>query len=311
MLATIQEALKRNLLLFEKPKQYLLVTAYRLAALFLLVMTVKFAISWDGSVPELDILYVISVLLALFSVGLSCAFYLAANQAARDSQGQLQKFLTDMRAEFRRKFSDMKLDLMQSPTLIEDLERKVQNVQAHPDSEEPKFELLTSLLEPCHIQLLILVHEKGIPLLNEPWQNFGFRTAQEDGRFSCGTTSVSDFCKKLADTGLLRQDMHNTVTLTELGHNFAEWLRKKGKKALYFETDFGKWGEPPEELKQFQAQHPNFGVFPQARWPGSPVQPMPSPRPPEPTPSPSPPQSVPSPVAKSEADGFLRPTGGA
>jgi hypothetical protein len=78
MWATIIEAVRRNLLLFGDVRQYALVTGCRLLALAGLVLLIKLAIFWDGAFPKMDTLYVTSLVLALFSVGLSCGFYVAA-----------------------------------------------------------------------------------------------------------------------------------------------------------------------------------------------------------------------------------------
>jgi hypothetical protein len=262
MWATIVDAVKRNLLLFVDVKQYALVTACRLAAISSLVLLVKLAIAWDGTLPKMDTLYITSIVLALFSVGLSCGFYVAANRAARDSQTQLQQFLGDMRAELRNRFSDIQHDISknQSP-LLANLGEQLRQVEANPGNEESKFAAFETVLKEPILQLIILMHEKNVVLDRQldyypvtrgqaPWQ---YELANQEGGRMGGTGGIGSICNEIADTGLLQQDMRDRVTLTDLGHRFAAWLAKNGKKATYFKSTLGGWGEQPESRAPLDA----------------------------------------------------------
>jgi hypothetical protein len=206
----------------------------------------------------MDILYVTSLVLALFSVGLSCGFYVAANRAGRDSQTHLQQFLGDMRAELRNRFSDIQHDISknQSPMLA-NLGEQLRQVEANPGNEESKFAAFATVLKEPTLQLIILMHEKKVVLNKQldysimlgqpPW---GYELLTPEGGRMGGSGGFSPICDEIGDTGLLTQDMRDRVTLTDMGHRFAAWLTRNGKKAPYFNSTLGGWGDRPDGLAQ-------------------------------------------------------------
>ena len=44
------------------------------------------------------------------------------------------------------------------------------------------------------------------------------------------------------------------VSLTDRGHQFATWLVERGHKALFLDSDIGKWGTPVDTLGELQKQ---------------------------------------------------------
>ena len=200
-------------------------------------------------------LYVTSLVLALFSVGLSCGFYVAANRAGRDSQTQLQQFLGDMRGELRNRFSDIQHDISknQSPMLA-NLGEQLRQVEANPGNQESKFAAFETVLKEPILQLIILMHEQNIldkqldyPMVQgqPPWE---YELVKPDSGWMGGCGGIGSICDEIRDTGLLSQDMRNRVALTDLGHQFAAWLIRTGKKATYFGSTLGSWGERPSGL---------------------------------------------------------------
>ena len=71
-----------------------------------------------------------------------------------------------------------------------------------------------------------------------------------------GHISVAKLCKQLPDARLLSLDLRGNVTLTDRGHDFAEWLIKRGHKSEWFETLPGGWGDKPADFGSWFAQPP-------------------------------------------------------
>lgn len=58
-----------------------------------------------------------------------------------------------------------------------------------------------------------------------------------------GGFDMDKLCKQLPDADLLKQDLRNMISLTPRGKEFASWLIKNGRKADYFRSQHGTWGE--------------------------------------------------------------------
>jgi hypothetical protein len=121
-----------------------------------------------------------------------------------------------------------------------------------------QYRVIADLLDVPSQQMFILMRETGVQLRREDWMLFGVRQEYYLGEhkgLGHGYFRVNELCKKLADAGLLAQDLRGNVTLTERGNAFAEWLINSGYRAEYFWCDYGTWGDRPQELNTFQ--HPS------------------------------------------------------
>jgi hypothetical protein len=115
-------------------------------------------------------------------------------------------------------------------------------------TQDTQFQIIRDLLDASFIQFLILMHEQNRVLLREPFfaagPGYEYWTKTLSGGKGC--LSVNELCRRLPDAGLLQQDLRNNVSLTERGHEFANWLIERGHKAEFFESQLGGWGERPK-----------------------------------------------------------------
>lgn len=207
----IRKILERNLLLFENRQAYLVIMASRLVALFAIMVIVKVCLAWNGSLPPFDTFYVISVLLALFAVGLSCAFYMGANRAARDSQSQLVRFLTDMRSEQRSHFSQLHHEIKEQRTQASPSFPEPDETEQAPDAIKPEA------LDDVQKQILNTLWTKQVnrwPNLSEgAWS---FRINANAGSFFKFTKAKS----KLILQGLITETNEGHIILTPPGFEY-------------------------------------------------------------------------------------------
>jgi len=120
----------------------------------------------------------------------------------------------------------------------------IEKASNEPDNQDATFAVIDSLIDDTYRQMLVLMYEQQmrIPFVNY----FGARyeLAWKSGKWSGGGFNAQDFAKKLDGTGLLRIEASGpSVCLTPLGNEFARWLVENGKKADFFETPFGTWGQ--------------------------------------------------------------------
>jgi len=114
-----------------------------------------------------------------------------------------------------------------------------------------QYRVIADLLEPASHQFFILMYEQGVLLRREEWMYFGVRqeySLKEQKGMGHGYFRINELCRKLADAGLLTQDLRGNVSLTERGKAFSEWLINTGLKAEYFWCDYGTWGTRPKEF---------------------------------------------------------------
>jgi hypothetical protein len=162
-----------------------------------------------------------------------------------------------MRGEQRNQFSDLKTSIDNSgiPTTVRN---QLNNVRD--DDESTVFPLMDSLVDETFKQFIILMHEgaKSLDRSRDPfYAPLKFELATENSGAQ-GMLNVNDFCKKLAGTELLQADINNSVSLTRRGHSFADWLVTHGKKAMYFSSEMGQWGTPPDRWAEaFRPFTPN------------------------------------------------------
>jgi len=166
------------------------------------------------------------------------------------------------------------------PSRIAQQIEMVNLLEQSPQNAEATFKLIDSLIDESIRQHLILMREKNVAL---PFRSeiFGhrFELAKNDGHFQFGGISGKEIAEKLKGTDLVRIDSSDLkVHLTDLGVSFADWLVQTNRKADYFKTFFGGWGErrlpqgmPSELIEHVQRQSPEqfqdefhraFGVAP-------------------------------------------------
>ena len=122
-------------------------------------------------------------------------------------------------------------------------------------TQDTQFQVIHDLLDDSAEQFIILMHEQGVPLTRETMFGSGlrFHLGTRSSK-SSGTFSVDQMCRRLADADLLTQNLRQEVSLTDRGHQFATWLVERGHKALFLDSDIGKWGTPVGTLGELQKQ---------------------------------------------------------
>lgn len=152
-----------------------------------------------------------------------------------------------------------------------------------PENRDALFGVMDSLIDDVHRQLLILMHQDSVEL---PFINYfgaSYEVARRNGSWASGGLNAQEFAKKLDGTNLLQiRASGPSVSLTQLGHEFAAWLLSGGRRADYLATPFGGWGER---------------MVPEGMPPGFLDRKAPV-RPPVPTQAPPVPDPVPSPLAQ-------------
>jgi hypothetical protein len=107
---------------------------------------------------------------------------------------------------------------------------------------DKRFSLIDSFAEDVAKQFLILMAETGHDM-SPIWHEYTL----EDGlhRGAGGQFDFEKFRDQFGTAGFVRlaPDGHS-LSLTEDGRKFADWLIAKGQKVDYFKTSFGGWGTP-------------------------------------------------------------------
>jgi hypothetical protein len=114
--------------------------------------------------------------------------------------------------------------------------------------DETRFRIIGSLTDDLHHQLIILMHKEKVSL---PYagmmRGYVYELSWKSGRWSGGGLDIQKFANQLDGVELLKVDLaRSTIHLTPLGESFADWLEKSGLMADYFDTPFGRWGEPTD-----------------------------------------------------------------
>lgn len=123
--------------------------------------------------------------------------------------------------------------------------------------QSTQFQIIHDLLDQAPQQFMILMHETGASMRfdSSPFsEGLKYGYENDDRSAGYGGLSVSKLCQQLPDAGLLSLDLRGNLTLTDRGHEFADWLVKRGYKSSYFESPIGGWGVKPEG---FGAWHKN------------------------------------------------------
>lgn len=135
----------------------------------------------------------------------------------------------------------------------------VEDAGENPSDVDARFSLIDAMAEPIACQFVILMNQKAVDLPKRC--GYAFENAYVAGR---GTGFQGH--QNLEAAGILRPTGGaGTLTLSEEGKRFAEWLVAKGRQYPFFHSDIGGWGQPkrggPGEqwLKEQGLEIPNPG----------------------------------------------------
>jgi hypothetical protein len=197
-----------------------------------------------------------SLIFAVLAIWLSIVFYrlsITASKATEDvtkgisaSVERLEKIFdklySDTFSVMRETVTDMRKHILDAPaSSVENQIRLVKNIERNPNDEEAKFSLIDSMCDVVEAQMVILAHlcGKDIP------RHISYVYEFEDHR--AGSGSLGGFARenRLEGTGVFESTGSGRYyRLSPEGRRFAEWLIKKGRKALYFWTPIESWGTP-------------------------------------------------------------------
>lgn len=142
---------------------------------------------------------------------------------------------------------------------IADLGPRIRESVTATIDQSTQFQIIHDLLDTAAQQFFILMHEAPTSLRFDPSPfSPGIKYGYENKNRSAGhgSLSVSKLCQQLPDAGLLNLDLRGNVTLTERGHDFADWLIRRGHKSSYFESPLGGWGTKSEGFGSLFQQSP-------------------------------------------------------
>lgn len=129
------------------------------------------------------------------------------------------------------------------PARVAEQIQLVAEVEKRPSDEEAQFRLINSLIDDAYQQHFILMHEKSVKLPyfdSSPGHEYELERSSSAVR---GVFGARNFVNRLEGTGFLYIEVQGpSIVLTDMGHKYAAWLTKSGKRADYFRTPFGEWG---------------------------------------------------------------------
>jgi len=99
-----------------------------------------------------------------------------------------------------------------------------------------------------------------------------YEYAKEGAGAACGGFDFDKLCKQLPDADLIRQDLRGRIWLTARGQEYASWLIKNGRRADYFWSKIGTWGERPQMMHKMGVRERS--VEPGAAPNGGPATPL-------------------------------------
>jgi hypothetical protein len=120
----------------------------------------------------------------------------------------------------------------------------VERANSEPDNQEATFAVIDSLIDDTYRQMIILMHENSVKIPYVELFSSRYELAWKSGKWSGGGFSSQEFARKLDGTDVLEIEPSGpSVCLTSIGCEFGQWLIDHGRKADFFETPFGSWGE--------------------------------------------------------------------
>lgn len=76
----------------------------------------------------------------------------------------------------------------------------------------------------------------------------GYEWANTAGGGGIGGFDFDKLCKQIPDADICQQNLKGELSLTERGKEYAAWLIKNGRKADYFRSRVGSWGQRPDGI---------------------------------------------------------------
>lgn len=121
------------------------------------------------------------------------------------------------------------------------------------------FLIMADLLGNPVNQFMIQMFETGARFIRKerhliPFTE-GYEWAKKCGGGGIGGLDFDKLCKQIPDADIFQQSLKGELTLTERGKEYAAWLIKNGRKADYFRSRFGSWGNRPDWMSDDLSKH--------------------------------------------------------
>ena len=154
-------------------------------------------------------------------------------------------------SEYKNVSPENFISALRQSNLPKKVVEQLDSISQNPTDKIAQFALIDSMLDETHRQYLILMHTVPCELpFSDPRSGIDFyemehRISADKVTGSAGDFVIKEFYKKIEGTNFVSIISTGTkLSLTPSGHEFAQWLIDDGRKASYFETSYGKWGEP-------------------------------------------------------------------
>jgi hypothetical protein len=121
------------------------------------------------------------------------------------------------------------------------------------------FLIVADLLGNPANQFMIQMFETGAKFIRKERQlipvSEGYEWANAAGGGGLGGFDFDKLCKQIPDADIFQQSLKGELTLTERGKEYAAWLIKNGRKADYFRSRLGSWGQRADWLSEGMSNH--------------------------------------------------------
>jgi hypothetical protein len=140
-----------------------------------------------------------------------------------------------------------------SKTVVEQV-KLAASVGQNPKDKIAQFALIDGMLDEVHRQYLILMHviPCDVPY-TDSYYNQDIYEMEYGSSVATGGFDSRKFLEKIDGTGFISIISKGPkLSLTQSGHDFAQWLIDNGHKASFIKTSLGGWGEPRPDGPIFQ-----------------------------------------------------------
>lgn len=124
------------------------------------------------------------------------------------------------------------------------------SVGLNPKDKVARFRIIDSLLtgqyDEVHTQYIILMHviPCDLPFLESADENDTYIIEYDSNDATYGNFDSLRFHHRFEQTGFITKVKKDSkFSLTQSGHEFAQWLIDSGRKASFMRTKYGTWGE--------------------------------------------------------------------
>lgn len=116
------------------------------------------------------------------------------------------------------------------------------------------FLIVSDLLGNPANQFIIQMFEDGAKFIRKdrrlsPFSE-GYEWKKTPGGGGLGRFDFDKLCKQVPDADIFEQNLKEELSLTKRGKEYAAWLIKNGRKADYFRSNLGSWGERPDWMSE-------------------------------------------------------------